>query len=188
MQDLDEAKHLVKSFSDKSRKVARVGSKFIVPHKFTENGEVLTEENFSAKKDISRLNLSDLRFLEIWRDNKWNDEETVKKSNLSPEQAERTFKKLKYFKTEDARIKALASQATPERVLAKDMENLETGILNDSQHKSLDRVAKITGAFKTTTDINITHSLEVPKLNLEAWEAIKKIADIQADVIDVEAA
>lgn len=185
MYDPDESKRLAKSFSDKSRKVTRLGRQFIVPHKFTEDGKI---PRTSQEVVISKLNLNDLRFLQIWRDNKWNDEATLKALQLPPEQAAKTFKKLAYFKTEDARIKALASEATPERVLAKDVENIEVGNLNDSQHKSLDRVAKTLGMFKTTADVNVTHTLNVPKLDPAVWDAIRQIADQQADVIDAEVA
>lgn len=183
-----EKKQLARQFSDKARKVKWVGNKALVPHKFTESGDVVNQDNFDARKHLSKLNLADLRFLQLWKNNKWSDEETVKKSGLTPEQVEKTFKKLAYFKTEDARIHALASEATPERVLAKDMENIESGTLNDSQHKSLDRVAKITGAFKTS-EVNITQNVfNLPRMTPETEAALRQIADKEADVIDAEVA
>jgi hypothetical protein len=101
--------------------------------------------------------------------------------DFQPEQAEKTFKKLAYFKTEDARIKALATEATPERVLAKDIENIETGALNDSQHKSLDRVAKIVGAFKTN-DSGAPSTINILQLNMtpEQEKATREFFDTLA--------
>lgn len=176
---------LLRPLTDASRKVRFHGPSALVPHKFTDDGEVVTAETFTPKKDISKLNLNDLKFLKLWRDCDWKDEDIKKKLNLTDDQARKTFKKLQYFKTEDAKIRALASEATPERVLAKDMENLNTGDLTDSQHKSLDRVAKITGAFKTAGEGgNTINIFNMPRLTPEAERAIRQIADKEADVIE----
>lgn len=173
-----EKEQLAREFSDKARKVKWVGNKALVPHKFTPKGDVVSQENFNVKTCLSRLNLNDLRFLQLWRENKWNDEQALAKSGLEPDQATKTLKRLAYFKTEDARIKALATEATPERILAKDMENVEAGgTLNDSQHKSLDRAAKIVGAFKTT-EINIQQNfLQMPSLTPEQEKEVRQIFD-----------
>lgn len=191
----DDEKKLVRRLSDKSRKVVKVGKKFLVPHKTTPTGEIVRgkiefedgtslESNFDANRDISKLNLSDLRFLELWRDNKWNDEETLKKTDLTQDQAVKTFKKLQYFKTEDSRIRALASQASPEMVLSKDIENLHTHTLQDTDHKSLDRISKITGAFKTTEGNSTINIFNMPRLSPEAEAALKKIAEREADIVE----
>lgn len=190
MQRKDETKKLVKKFSDKARKATVLGRQALIPHKFTPNGEIVNSENFDAQRDLSKLNLNDLRFLALWRDNRWNEEETQKKSGLSPDQAVKTFKKLAYFKTEDARIRALAEEATVEKVLAKDVENLETGKLTDSHHKSLDRIAKIRGGFKASevnTQINIFNG---PRMSPETEAIMRKLGDLEADkppVIDTQA-
>jgi hypothetical protein len=173
--DKDEYKKLVKPLNDKSRKTAQVGRLTIVPHKLTPDGKV---PQTTQEIVISKLNLNDLKFLQAWRENLWNDEKTLTALGLQPDQAEKTLKKLAYFKTEDARIKALATEATPERVLAKDIENIETGALNDSQHKSLDRVAKIVGAFKSTTEVNIQQNFfQRPNVAPEQAEEIRKFFD-----------
>lgn len=184
----DETKALVNTFSDSSRKIERIGRQFIVPHKFTPDGEVVSKDNYDQKTCLSKLSLDDLRFLSLWKTHKWDDDKTLKETGLSSDQAAKTFKKLAYFKVEDQRIKALAQEATPERVLAKDVENLDTGGLNDSQHKSLDRIAKAAGMFKTQSELTVNHTIQVPKLDPAAWDAIRKIADMQADVIDGEVA
>lgn len=188
MDNQDEKKLLAKEFSDKARKVKWVGKTALVPHKFTTQGEVVSEENFNIQTCLSKLNLNDLRFLSLWRENKWNDEAAVAKCSLTEDQAKKTLKKLSYFKTEDARIKALASEATPERILAKDMENVEDGgKLTDSQHKSLDRAAKIVGAFKTTGEGGTTINLNMPVLSPELLDQLRVLGDKAADVIDTEA-
>lgn len=188
MQEPDETRALVRAFSDKSRKLRvlgkRQGNVIEVPHKFTDDGSI---PDSPQQIVVSRLHLDDLRFLKAWRDNSWDNALTQKKLNLPDDQAEKTFKKLAYFKTEDARIKALASEATPERVLAKDMENMESGTLNDSQHKSLDRVAKITGAFKTVGEGSTINIFNMPRMSPDAEAALRIIADKEADVIDAEA-
>lgn len=186
MHNPDEYKDLVKPLNDKSRKTIQVGKLTLVPHKFTEAGDI---PRSSQDVVLSKLNLADLRFLQAWRSNKWNDAETLKALNLTADQADKTFKKLAYFKTEDARIKALASEATPERVLAKDMENIESGVLNDSQHKSLDRIAKAQGMFKTSeSGGNTINIFNLPKISPEAEAALRSLADKEADVIDAEVA
>jgi hypothetical protein len=182
MESPDEYKALVKPLNDKARKTARIGKLTVVPHKFTDDGHI---PQTPQEVVLSKLNLNDLKFLQAWRENLWNDEKTLGKLGLQPEQAEKTFKKLAYFKTEDARIKALASEATPERVLAKDMENIESGALNDSQHKSLDRVAKITGAFKTTGEAGGTINIfNFPKMPPEVEAQMRALADKAADIVD----
>jgi len=189
MTDNEEVEKLARGFKDKARGVVRVGKNAYVPHKLDDDGEILDKASFDAKKHISRLNLNDLRFLQLWSENKWDNEATAAKSDLAPDQLEKTFKKLQYFKTEDARILALAKEATPERILAKDMENVEVESLTDSQHKSLDRVAKIIGAFKTSAAVNIQQNVfNMPKLSPETMAKLKEFADSQANVVDGEIA
>jgi len=189
MDEMKEIEGISRSLSDKSRKIKRVGRSAYVPHKFDDAGELLDQSSFDSRKHISKLNLHDLRFLRLWADNKWDDAVVASKSDLSPEQLERTFKKLQYFKVEDARIMALAKEATQERILAKDMENIEVETLTDSQHKSLDRVAKIIGAFKSTATVNIQQNVfNMPKLSVETMQKLKEFADLQANVVDGEIA
>lgn len=174
MQNPDEYKALVKPLNDKARKTTRLGRQTLVPHKFTEEGDIPKD---ASEVVLSKLNLSDLRFLNLWRNNKWGDDKTRAESGLTPEQFEKTVKKLAYFKTEDARIKAMAESASPAMVLAKDVENLHTHKLQDTDHKSLDRIAKITGAFKTT-EVNVTQNfLQLPDLSDEKRKEIKDFFD-----------
>lgn len=177
--DKEEKKKLVKAFSDKARKkIAVVGNDVFIPHKLTPSGEIVNKDNFDRETCLSKLELTDLQLLVLWKENKWNDEATLAKCGLAKDQAEKTLKKLAYFKTEDARIKALASEATQERVLAKDVENIETGALNDSQHKSLDRIAKAVGMFKTSSDVNINFNAFVkPQLSPEQEKMAREFFD-----------
>lgn len=184
----NEKKELVRHFSDKSRRTVKSGNSYLVPHKFSPEGEVLDDKNFRINRDLSKLNLNDLRFLKLWQSHGWDEVKTLEKCNLHPDQAKKTFKKLAYFKVEDARVRALAEQATPEMVLAKDVENIETGKLSDSQHKSLDRVAKIVGAFKTT-EVNIQQNIfQMPPLPPQQAEELRRVFDSIADVQEAEVA
>ena len=101
MQDTDETKALVKQFSDRSRKSRRVGSKFIVPHKFTSEGDVLDESNFNPKRDISCLSLDDFRVLGALQEKRWYLEEACKDIGQEFEWARKRLKKLSYFEFED---------------------------------------------------------------------------------------
>ena len=188
MRDTGETKALVKKFSDKARKTKRVGNKFFIPHKFTPEGKVVTPENFNVLTDLSQLNLSHLRFLELWQSQGWDNEKTLTKCGLAPDIAEKTFKRLAYFKTEDATIKVLAARATPEAVLAKDVRNIEEinpkKELSDSKHKSLERVSKVLGMFKSS-DISITQNVfNLPSLTPEVEAKFKALAEeaLEAEV------
>lgn len=178
---------MVKEFSDASRKAVVVANKAVIPHKFTESGEVVGGDNFNPKRDVSRLSLTDLRFLSAWRAAKWDDKIATEKLNLEPEAAKRIIKRVSYFKTEDAKVKALADIPTPEWIAAKDVENVyEGGTVNDSQHKSLDRLAKITGAFKTT-EVNLTQNIfNLPALSPEVEAKFKALAEeaLEAEIVE----
>jgi hypothetical protein len=181
----DEEKALVRTFSDKARKVKKSGKSFIVPHKVKPDGEVITQENLNAKTDISQLNLNELRFLDVFRTSGWNIDKAANKAGLTTEQAKKTYKKCLWFADEDAIVRAKAKVPSPEYILAKDVDNVEGAIeLSDSDHKSLDRIAKITGSFKAQ-EINITqNNLIFPKMSAEAEAAIRQLADKEADVVE----
>ena len=185
---MDEKKLLVKEFSDSSRKslLMRSENTAVVHHKFTEDGDIVDSSNFNMKRDVSRLNITDLKFLSEWRKAKWDEQVPIQKLNLTAERAKRIIKKVSYFKTEDAKVKALADIPTPEWISAKDVENVyENGTLNDSTHKSLDRLAKITGAFKTT-EVNLTQNVfNLPALSPDIEAKFKIIAEeaLEAEVI-----
>lgn len=179
----------MKKLKDEGRVVSQSGNEYLVSHKFTPDGQVVDESNFNPANCISKLNLNDLKFLVLWRENKWDDQKTLSKAQLPPDQAEKTLKKLAYFKSEDAKIRALAGEATVERVLAKDMENLESGNLTDTHHKSLDRIAKIRGGFRGADEGggNTINIFNVPRLSPDAEAALRALADKEADVVDTTA-
>lgn len=183
MQDNDEGKALVKKWSDKSRKVARKGSNtFLVPHKFTPDLEVRQPEDQIV---LSKLTLADFRFLDAWRDSGWDILAACKKLDISTELAEKSYKKVRYFQDEDAKVQALSKVPTANWVAAKHTENIiNGGQLNDSQRDSLKETAKIVGAYKPTTSIQVqAHVLQMPQMSPEQAKAAKEFFDKLAEPI-----
>lgn len=178
MRNKKDERAIVKKLKDDGRIVSESGNEYLVSHKFTPSGEVVDATNFNPANCISKLNLNDIKLLVLWRENKWDDQKTLSKAQLSPDQAERTLKKLAYFKSEDAKIRALAGEATVERVLAKDMENLESGNLSDTHHKSLDRIAKIRGGFRGADESGsgVVNIFNFPKMSPETEAELRAIA------------
>lgn len=190
MQETDEGKALVKKFSDRSRKVLKTGNNYFVPHKFTPDGDVLSEDNFNAKRDISRLTLDDFRLLGALQESGWNFETACEKAGLDKEKAVRRYKKLSYFEFEDKKAKALAALATPEFVTSQNVEGFYRDHLSDGQREHLKELAKISGAYKTSA-INIQHNVfNLPALSPEAEAKFKALAEevLEADIVKTEAA
>src|SRR3990167_1229893 len=179
MQDSDETKALVKKFSDRSRKAVRKGEQFLIPHKFTPDGSVIDESNFNAKRDLSRLSLDDFRLLAALQEKKWDQKAACESIGVDLQESQKRLKKLSYFEFEDKKALALATVATPAFVTSKHIQNIiEGGTLNDSEHKSLVEAAKITGAYKPTTTLNLSVSAFVkPQLSPEQEKATREFFD-----------
>lgn len=173
-----ERENLESAVNDKSRHIEIRGKQAIVPLKFDEDGELATVDKLIFK----RLSLDDLRFLKVWREAEWNTEVAIQKTAISPDKAERLIKKLACFRQEDARVKALCQIPTPDWIAAKHVENLYNPTLEDSQHKSLQELAKIEGAYKQVaqTQINV---FNLPKMAPEVEAKLKQLAEasIQAE-------
>lgn len=184
MSFTEEGHSLAKKFSDRSRKVVRVGRIFNVHHKVKLSGSTITPGNFVPKIDVSHLDLEELRFLDVFREMGWDFDKTCEKLGLETIKARKTYQKCLWFKQEDVYVQAKAKVPTPEYILAKDFDNVEgvSGI-DDSQHKSLDRLAKITGAFKSG-EVNIQQNIfNLPDLPPEALAKVKVLADQEAQII-----
>ena len=181
---MNEKRKLAEVVNDGSRKVKIRGKQVIVPLKFDAEGNPATD----GKIILKRLTLNDLRFLQSWRGNNWDLVKTRADLRIESQVAERLIKKLQCFRDEDAKVKALAEIPTPAWISAKHVENVyEGGGLEDSQHKSLAELAKITGSYKNTNQVNITQNvINFPQLSPEAQEAIKAIAEKEADAVDAE--
>ena len=166
--------NLAKVVNDASRKVTIRGKQTIVPLKFDEDGEIATPERLVIK----RLSLSDLRFLKSWREKNWDLDAAISELSIDRPKAERLAKRLACFRNEDYKVKALASIPTPEWIAARHVENIyEGGNLEDSQHKSLQELAKIEGAYKQqapSTQINV---FNLPDLPPEQARQVKEVFD-----------
>lgn len=174
----DEGKALVRQFSDRSRKSKQVGNSFIVPHKFTPGGDVIDESNFNARRDISRLTLDDFRLLAALQDHKWDFQKACEITGQEPEKAQRRFKKLSYFEFEEKKAQALAAVATPSFVAAKNVEGFYENNLSDGQRDHLKELAKISGAYKPTTNLNLNVNAFVrPQLSPEQEKATREFFD-----------
>lgn len=183
MYDKDETKNLIDFFSDKSRKVAQLGRQFLVPHKFKESGEVVSQENYQAKNDLSRLTLHDFRFLAAWRSCGWDAEKAAEKTGLDPETARKLAKKLEYFPFEEAQAKALAAIPDTNWITSKHVENVyQGGKLNDSERDSLKELSKIRGSYKTTAAISLTQNVfNLPQLSPDVEAKFKALAEEALD-------
>jgi hypothetical protein len=177
MQNPDESKKLVAEFSDRSRKAVLSGNKALIPLKYDDQGEILTEETFDIRKHLKRLSLLDLRFLKMWRDCQWDTAKACEKSGIDPKKAERLAKRLQCFREEEARTKALAEIPTPSWVAAKHLENVYSNELEDGQRDSLKELAKITGAYKPTTSVSVQVSLEKPAWTPEQEAKLREVYD-----------
>jgi hypothetical protein len=170
--------------NDKARKVKMRGKQVIVPLKFDEDGEPATVDRLIFK----RLSLLDLRFLGALRKSEWNLDGAVSASGISHEKGERLIKKLACFREEDARVRALCEIPTPSWIAAKHVQNVyEGGTLEDSEHKSLQELAKIEGAYKNNLNVNVTHNVfNLPKLTPDVEAKFKQLAEeaIAAEVVN----
>lgn len=138
---------------------------------------------------IKTLTQQDLWFLKFWREAGYADAEgSCRKAGIDVAHAERLAKRLGAFREEEAKVKALAEIPTPSWVAAKHVENVyEGGGVEDSVHKSLSELAKITGAYKTQAAVSITQNVfNLPKLSDETRARLKEIADREADMVDTE--
>ncbi len=167
--------------NDRARKVKLRGKQVIVPLKFDEDGNPATVDRLIFK----RLSLNDLRFLGSLRKHSWDTERAIAECGITKESAERLIKKLVCFREEDARVKALCEIPTPDWIAAKHVQNVyEGGTLEDSEHKSLQELAKIEGAYKTNINLSVTQNVfNLPKYDPETEKKLKDIADKEAQII-----
>ena len=178
MQTDDESKTLLRKFSDRSRKSVRAGKHYLVPHKFTPAGEVIDKSNFNPRRDLSRLNLDDFRLLAALQEKKWDFKAACESVGQDVEKAERRYKKLSYFEFEDKKSQALAALANPAFVTAQNIEGFYTDQLSDGHRDHLKELAKITGSYKPTTNINVNHNVvQFSVLGPEEQKRLKEIGD-----------
>lgn len=189
MQDSEE-QGLLQEVTDRARKPIKMGRNVLVPLKFEDEGELLTQETFEVKKHLKTLTMSDLRFLQSWRKHGWNTDKACEELCVPIEKVKRLVAKLEVFREEDARTKALSEIPTPAWIQAKHVENVyQGGVLEDSERDSLKELAKISGAYKTQASVNQTINIfQMPKLSPEAAKKLKEFADLQADIVDGEIA
>lgn len=173
--------HLERVVNDRSRKVKIRGKQVIVPLKFDEEGQPATQDRLVFK----RLSLLDLRFLQLWRKADWNIEKAIQESSLPRPTVERLIKRLACFREEDARVKALCEIPTADWIAAKHVQNVyEGGTLEDSEHKSLQELAKIEGAYKNNVSLSVTQNVfNLPKLDPDTEAKLKAIAKQEAQII-----
>lgn len=167
--------NLSSAVNDASRKIRIRGKQAIVPLKFDKDGDPVRSVD---RLILKRLSLDDLRFLKVWRENGWDIVKATHHSGLSEEHIQRLVKKLACFREEDAKIQALCQIPTPEWIAAKHVENLYAGgTLEDSEHKSLQELAKIEGAYKQqapSTQINV---FNLPDLPPDQAQKVKEVFD-----------
>jgi hypothetical protein len=170
---------LVSKYGDRARKrPAKSANHYIVTHKFTPDGDVVDESNFNPKRDLSRLSVDDFRLLSALQEKKWDVKAAAESSGLDPAWAEKRLKKLSYFEFEDKKAQALAAVANPAFVTAKNVEGFFADNLSDGQRDHLKELAKITGAYKPTTNLNLNVNAFVkPLLSPEQEKATREFFD-----------
>lgn len=184
MFESDEARRLASAFSDRSRKAFRIGREVAVPHKFKETGQVVSTENFNPRSDVSRLSLDHWRLLEQLQLNGWDLAKSCEALSIDLEKGKKLEKKLKYFRYEKAKESSMVKMLTPDFVAAKHMENVYTGQLDDSQRDSLDKLGKITGAYKSAETVNIQQNVfNLPRYDAATEAKLREIADREASII-----
>lgn len=158
----------MQKFSDRSRKVTKKGTRFIVPHKFTPEGDVINHDNFNPRRDLSKLSLDDFLLLEALQEKKWDFDAACQSISVDSDKARRRYKTLSYFNFEEKRSLALAAIANPTFVTAQNVKGYFEDNLSDGQRDHLKELAKITGAYKPTTNLNLNVSAFVkPQLSPE---------------------
>lgn len=188
MQDPAADQALRKHFNSKSRKVKKDRNHYLVPLRYDAAGKVLTEETFDARKHYKKLTLDDWAFLEAWKRNDYDAIKTQDDLALSAYDLTRLVQKLECFKREEIQDKALATIPTASFIQARHTENVLGGApLDDSQRDSLKELAKITGAYKSTTQINVQNNVfQMPTLTPAEQQALKAFADKMADVQEAQ--
>ena len=180
MTDPKEFRRLKREVSDRARKAARVGTRFLVPAKFDEFGVPLSPETFDARKHIKSLTLPELRFLREWRLQGWDVAKTVSRLCCTDVWAAKTVRKVQGFREEDERIKAMAEVPTADWISAKHVENVHEGKLDDSQRDSLKELAKITGVYKQQSIQIQNNVFNLPALSPEQELKLKEVYDAVA--------
>jgi hypothetical protein len=174
--------NLAKGLNDRARKITIRGKEVVVPLKFDEDGNPATADKLIFK----RLSLRDLRFLGVWRSAGWNIEKAKEQTDLGGEEIQRLVRKLSCFREEEARVKALCEIPTPDWIAAKHVQNIyEGGTLQESEHKSLQELAKIEGAYKPvapTNQLNVFTISLTPEQEAQLKPVFDTIALEDADV------
>jgi hypothetical protein len=161
---------------DRTRRTPIRARNVLVPLKFDAKGDVFSKT--SKRPIIKSLTLDHLRFLKAWKENGYTDAKAAcEKAGIFVEDAERLAKKLSCFREEDAKVKALAEIPTASWIASKHVENIYEGGLEDSQHKSLQELAKIQGAYKPTTSVNLQITTDMPKLSPDQEKAAREFFD-----------
>lgn len=189
---IDKRRLANEAVNDAARKVTVVAGRVAVPMKFDEDGNPAELDRVSIKV----LSINDLRFLKALRENDWDPIKAAGICGFDLAKVERRMKKLACFRVEDAKVKALAEIPSPQWIAARHVENVYSGgPLQESEHKSLQELAKISGAYKNTNQINIQQNfLQMPAMSEEARKQLEELADKLADMpddvspIDTEAA
>ncbi len=177
----DETNALAQSVNDKARRIKIRGNHAIIPLKFDKDGNPAKKSRWTIKQ----FSLEDLRFLQALRKADWDVEEARRAASIPLEKAERLVRKVACFREEDARVKALCEIPTPEWIAAKHVENVyDGGTMQDSEHRSLQELAKIEGAYIQSLQAQV-NIFNLPPLAPEVESELKALA---RKALDAEAA
>jgi hypothetical protein len=175
---------LAKVVNDASRKVSIRGNQAIVPLKFDEDGEPATFD----KTIYKRVNRNDLRFLALWQETDYSEDIEVlrKKTNLPESRIKWFCNKLDCFKQEDLLTKAVCKIPSVNHIKARLHINSYTDELTDGQRDSLKELAKIGGAYKnvSSVNVNVVHSLKLPALKPEEEAELRRLGDSIATTVE----
>lgn len=168
------------ALNDAARKVTLRHGRVIVPLKFDRQSKPATEQTVILKS----LSLDDLAFLSLWREHGWDVDKATAASTIALTRIPALIKKLQVFRDEETQVKALAEIPTPAWIAAKHVENVYNGgTLEDSEHKSLQELAKIEGAYKQQAPNTQITIWNLPELPPEQTAKLKEIFDTNAEAI-----
>lgn len=171
---------LKRHFITRARKVVASGQRYIVPSKYDTDGNLVTPQTPSSKTIARCLTLTDWKFLETWRRNKWDTAKTQIELAYSDQRIKTLVGRVAVFRDEEVKDLALAQIPSTTFIQARHVENLfAEGRLGDSERDSLKELAKITGSYKPNpTQINVQQNFFVkPQLSPEQEKATREFFD-----------
>jgi hypothetical protein len=184
-----DPKELVKHFSNRSRKAAKVGNRLLVPRTLDSEGHPLPTTELGNPKYVWNFTLKEARFLRALRESNGNFDKATAETGVDVQWAKKFLQKKSAidFLAEDDHNAALAEIASPMWVKGKLVSvALAEEVPTDEQKWAIDRLKDIVMP-KNAPSVQINNVLVMPTLSAEQLAKLKALGDELADVVDTEA-